>query len=177
MLRPEVRPQVHNLPGPKTDEQPCGADAEPLDTGVCRLVGVAELLLALAEVLHLADDLASELLDAAELGLDGLELLRGLNGGPVLCVGTNVDVELDGAGCWVGATGCDEYCVRIVRACMYGCARECADWRAGYGYIQPDMMFSKQTSKAASACDVKTVLDSPTISLGRPYSLPTASRI
>lgn len=38
-------------------------------------------------------------------------------------------------------------------------------------------MFSKQTSKAASEWELKTVLDSPTTSLGRPYSLPSASRI
>lgn len=38
-------------------------------------------------------------------------------------------------------------------------------------------MFSKQTSNAASAWEVKTVLDSPTTSLGFWYSFPTASRI
>lgn len=98
VLGAEVCPQVHDLPRPETDEEPGGGDAEPLDTGVCGLVGVTELLLALAEVLHLADELAAELLDAAELGLDGLELLGGLDGGPVLGVGADVDVELDGAG-------------------------------------------------------------------------------
>lgn len=43
--------------------------------------------------------------------------------------------------------------------------------------LHPVNTFSKQTSKAASACDVKTVLFSPAISLARPYSLPTASMI
>lgn len=38
-------------------------------------------------------------------------------------------------------------------------------------------MFSKHTSKAASACDVKTVRCSPTTSLGLPYSFPAASEI
>ena len=38
-------------------------------------------------------------------------------------------------------------------------------------------MFSKQTSKAASACEVKATRVSPTTSLGFPYSLPTASLI
>ena len=37
--------------------------------------------------------------------------------------------------------------------------------------------FSKQTSKAASATEVKAIRFSPAMSLGRPYSLPTASLI
>jgi hypothetical protein len=52
------------------------------------------------------DDLGGELLDAAQLGLDGLELLGGLDGGPVLCVGANVDVELDCAEVDGGLVGC-----------------------------------------------------------------------
>lgn len=44
------------------------------------------------------DDFASKFLDAAQVGLDGLELLVGLDGGPVLGVGANVDVELDVTG-------------------------------------------------------------------------------
>ncbi len=43
--------------------------------------------------------------------------------------------------------------------------------------IHPVRMFSKHTSNAASACEVKTVRCSPTMSLGLPYSLPTASKI
>lgn len=38
-------------------------------------------------------------------------------------------------------------------------------------------IFSKQTSKCASSCEVKTERDSPTTSLGLAYSLPRASRI
>ena len=38
-------------------------------------------------------------------------------------------------------------------------------------------MFSKQTSKAASAWDVNAMRVSPDMSLGLPYSLPTASLI
>lgn len=37
--------------------------------------------------------------------------------------------------------------------------------------------FSKQTSKAASAWEVKAIRVSPAMSLGLPYSLPTASLI
>lgn len=43
--------------------------------------------------------------------------------------------------------------------------------------VLPAKTFSKQTSKAASASEVKTVLCSPATSLGLPYSLPTASII
>lgn len=34
---------------------------------------------------------------APQLHLDGLELLGGLDGGPVLGIGADIDVELDGA--------------------------------------------------------------------------------
>lgn len=93
--KPEVCPQVHNLPTPQTDEDERRADAEPLDAGVCALVGVAQLVLAGAQVVHLGVDLADELVDAPELRLDGLELLRRLDGVPVLCVGADVDVEFN----------------------------------------------------------------------------------
>ena len=43
--------------------------------------------------------------------------------------------------------------------------------------VHPVNRFSKQTSNAASAWDVKTVRCSPATSCGRPYSFPTASRI
>lgn len=43
--------------------------------------------------------------------------------------------------------------------------------------VHPVNKFSKQTSNAASAWDVKTVRCSPATSCGRPYSFPTASRI
>jgi hypothetical protein len=103
VLGSKVGTEVHDLPSPEADEQPRGTDAEPLDTGVCALVGVAQLLLARPQVLHLAHNLGGGLFDASQLGLHGLELLGGLDGGPVLGVGANVDVELDGAEGWVGA--------------------------------------------------------------------------
>ena len=43
--------------------------------------------------------------------------------------------------------------------------------------VHPVKMLSKHTSKAASACEVKTVRCSPAMSLGLPYSLPTVSKI
>jgi hypothetical protein len=109
MLGSEVGPQVHDLPSPEADQQHGGADAKPLDARVGALVRVPQLLLACAEVVHLGDDLGDGLLDAAEVGLDGLQLLGGLDGGPVLGVGTDVDVELnvargDGGSAWRGVS-------------------------------------------------------------------------
>lgn len=46
-----------------------------------------------------------------------------------------------------------------------------------YAHVLPEKTFSKQTSNAASACEVKTVLCSPATSLGLPYSLPAVSLI
>lgn len=95
VLAAEVGPQIHDLPAPEGNEQQGGADTEPFDTGVGALVGVSQLLLARSEVVHLGNDFGDCLLDAAELGLDRLQLLGGLDSGPVFRVGTNVDVELD----------------------------------------------------------------------------------
>lgn len=118
VLRPEVGAQVHDLPAPEGDEQGGGADAEPLDAGVGALVGVAQLLLAGAQVVHLVDDLLDHLLDAAQVRLDGAQLLGGLDGGPVLGVGADVDVQLDVArgvvvSCWCEVQS--EPCVRLSR--------------------------------------------------------------
>ncbi len=95
MLGSEVRPQVQDLPPPDADEQEGGAEAEPLDSVVGALVGVAQLLLAGAQVVHLGDDLGHELLDPAQLRLDGLQLLARLDGSPILGIGANIDVEFD----------------------------------------------------------------------------------
>lgn len=105
MLAAEISTQVHNLPRPETNQQPGRQDAKPLDTRVGALVCVAQLLLACAQVLHFRDDLGCHFLNLAQLCLDGLELLVGLDGGPVLCVGANVNVELDVARGGVCAAG------------------------------------------------------------------------
>lgn len=115
MLGAEVGAQVHNLPSPKTDEQPGGADAEPLDTVVRALVGVAQSLLSCPEVIHLADNLSRQLLNASQLSLDRLELLGGLDGGPVLGVSANVNVELDGSGGGAGSSGYNEMRLGLTR--------------------------------------------------------------
>lgn len=95
---PEVRSQVQDLPDPEHDQDESGAEAEPLDPVVGALVCVAQLLLARPQVVHLAHDLGDHLLHTAKVSLDRLELFGGLDRGPVLCVGTDVDVELDVAG-------------------------------------------------------------------------------
>lgn len=97
MLGPEIRPQVHNLPDPKPNEDPRGRDAEPLDAGIGALVGITELLLPHAKVFHVAHNLLGLLVDTTQVRLDGLQLLRRLDGAPVLGVGADVDVELDAA--------------------------------------------------------------------------------
>ncbi len=92
---PEVGPEIQNLPPPEPDEQEGGAEAEQLDAGVGALIGVAQLLLAHPKVVHLGHNLGHQLLDPTQLGLDRLELLRRLDGRPVLGVGADVDVELN----------------------------------------------------------------------------------
>lgn len=93
--RPEVCPEIQNLPHPQPDEKEGGAKAEPLDAVVGALVGVAQLLLPCPQVVHLADNLLDHLLHAPQVRLDGLELLRCLDRRPVLGVGADVDIELD----------------------------------------------------------------------------------
>ena len=108
---PEVRPQVQDLPDPEHDQDKGGAEPEPLDSVVGALVGVAQLLLPRPQVVHLAHDLGDHLLHTAKVGLDRLELLGGLDRGPVLRVGADVDVELDVAGRVGDVPGCLQGCV------------------------------------------------------------------
>lgn len=95
MLGSEVRPEIHNLPPPKSNEEESSAHAKPFNTVVGAFVGITELLLTSAQVVHLANNLANHFLDTAQIGLEWLKLLGGLDGGPVLGIGANVDVELD----------------------------------------------------------------------------------
>lgn len=94
---PEISPQINNLPSTQSNQHPHRAERKPLDPLVGALVGIAQLLLPRPQVLHLADNLGHHLLHAAEIRLDGLELLVDLDAGPVAGVGADVDVELDGA--------------------------------------------------------------------------------
>ena len=95
VLRPEVRPEVHNLPRAQRHEHSHGADSKPLDTLVCALVGISQLDLTAPQVVQLSNNLGSDLADPLELSLHGLQLLASLNGIPILCICANVDVELD----------------------------------------------------------------------------------
>ena len=95
VLRPEVRPEVHNLPRAQRHEHSHGANSKPLDTLVCALVGISQPDLTTPQVVQLSNNLGSDLADSLELRLHGLQLLSGLDGIPILCVCANVDVELD----------------------------------------------------------------------------------
>lgn len=148
MLAPEIAPQVHDLPRAQTNQHAHGQVSEPLYAIVRALVGIPQLLFPRAQVVHLRDNLADNLLDASQLGFDGLELLAGLDGGPVLCVGADVDVELDVAG---GVEVALALCVLL----------EPVRGRHGRFVVPPVMMLSKHTSNAESACDVNAYLFSP----------------
>ena len=118
VLRPEVRPEVHNLPRAQRHEHSHGADSEPLDTLVCALVGISQPDLTSPQVIQLGHDLGSNLADSLELRLHGLQLLAGLDGIPVFCVGANVDVELDVA---VGVGNCVGCGQDVLEAYIEGC--------------------------------------------------------
>lgn len=180
MLATEVGAQIHNLPNPQTDEQHGCSDAEPLDAGVGAFVGVAQLLLTRTQVVHLCHDLGNGLFDATQLSFDGLQLLSGLNSGPVLGVGTNINVEFNVAvgvvRPWIALLA---WCLLWLSIWTIGVPEATGKLRGVWGKanVLPDIWFSKQTSNAASACEVKTCRDSPTTSFARPYSFPTASLI
>lgn len=132
MLRPKIRPQIHHLPRPQPDQHPHSPVRKPLHPLIGALVGIAQLLLPRAQVVHLGHDLGDQFLHAAQLRLDGFEFLLRLDRGPVARVGADVDVEFDvacgvhgwvcglgGRKCWVGGlrvggggegelTGCGE---------------------------------------------------------------------
>lgn len=95
---PEVSPQVNNLPSPKPNEHTYRPKRKPLHPLICALIGITQLLLTRTQVLHLRHNLRDRLFHAAEVSLDGLQLLRDGVAGPVAGVGPDVDVELDGAG-------------------------------------------------------------------------------
>lgn len=106
VLGAEISTEVHDLPGPKTNQQPRGADTEPLDTRVCALVGITQLLLTKTQEFHLVHNLRRKLLDTAQLCLDRVELLLRLNGRPVASVGANVNIQLDSTVSRVRAAAC-----------------------------------------------------------------------
>lgn len=98
MLAPEISPEVNNLPRTQSDQHAHGANSKPLDSLIGTLIRIPKPLLTPPQVIHFPDNLADDLFDPTQFGFDGLELLAGGDGVPVLCVGTNVNVEFDMAG-------------------------------------------------------------------------------
>lgn len=98
MLTPEVRPQIDHLPRTQSQQSKHHGNRKPLNTLIRTLVGISQLLLARPEILHLVNNFANNLLNTLQLNLNRLELLGGLDRGPIARVGANVDIELDLAG-------------------------------------------------------------------------------
>lgn len=94
---PEISPQINNLPHAQTHQHPHSAKREPLDPLIRALIRITQLLLSRPQVLHLAHNLGDHLLDAAQVRLNGFELLLDLNAGPIAGVGADVNVEFDRA--------------------------------------------------------------------------------
>jgi len=95
VLRPEIRPQVHNLPRPKSNQHPHRPESKPLNPLIRALVCISELLLSHPQVLHLSNNLLDILLDPPQLSINRLKLLRSLDCRPISCIGADVDIELD----------------------------------------------------------------------------------
>jgi hypothetical protein len=95
MLRPEIRPEVDNLPRSQANQHAHCTKCEPLDPLVCALICISQLLLASTEVVHLGYYLPNDFLDSTELYFDRFEFLASLNGRPIFCVSANVDIEFD----------------------------------------------------------------------------------
>lgn len=98
VFRSEVSPQVNNLPSTEPNKHTHGPESEPLNTLIGALIGITQTLLTGTQVLHLGNDIGNHLFDAAEVCLDGLELLLRLDAVPVAGVGANVDIKFDGTG-------------------------------------------------------------------------------
>lgn len=97
------------MPRTKSSKHAHGAESKPLHALIGALVGVPQLLLTRTEVFHLGNDIANHLLDTAEVSLNGLELLLGLDAGPVTGIGADLNIEFDlteGIGSGVYILGC-----------------------------------------------------------------------
>lgn len=92
---PEVSAQIDNLPRTQPSQHTHGTEGKPLDALVGTLICISKLLFPGAQIIHLRNDFGDEFLDTTQFHLDRLELLAGLDGGPILCVGANINVEFD----------------------------------------------------------------------------------
>ena len=104
VLGAEVSAEVDDLPRAQSNQHADRAKGEPLDSLVGALVGITETLLTGTQIVHLSHNIGNHLFDAAEVGLDGLELLLGLNAGPIAGIGANFNIELDITEGFGGAT-------------------------------------------------------------------------
>ena len=68
---------------------------KPLDPLICAFICVSQFLLPHPQVFHLIHNLIDSLLNPPQLGLDGFQLLRSLDGRPISRVGADIDVQLD----------------------------------------------------------------------------------
>jgi hypothetical protein len=103
MLAPKVRPQVHDLPRAQSHQHTHSTQCKPLDTLICALICISQLLLACPQIIHLGDNFSNRLFNTPQLRLHRLQLLARRNGIPVLGIGSYVDVELDVA--WLRGLG------------------------------------------------------------------------
>jgi hypothetical protein len=95
MFAPEIRPQVHNLPRAQSNKHTHSPQRKPLDPLIGTLIRVPQLLFPRPQIIHLRHNLANDLFNAPQLRFHGLQFLARRDGVPVLCVGANVNVELD----------------------------------------------------------------------------------
>lgn len=95
MLRPEISPQIHNLPCTKANQHSHRTQSKPFDSLIRALIRISELLLSLSQVFHLSDNLFDVLLDSSQFSVDREELLCGLNSRPISGIGANIDIEFD----------------------------------------------------------------------------------
>lgn len=98
MLAPEICAQVYNLPCSERYQHSHSEECKPLHTLVGALICVPQLLLSPPQVIHLLHNLADDFFDTAEFRFDGLQLLAGLDGGPVLRICADVDVQFNVSG-------------------------------------------------------------------------------
>lgn len=96
--KPEIRPQIHNLPCPQSHQHTHSPKSKPFHSFIRTLIRIPQFLFPAPEIFHLGHNLIDRLFDAAKLRLNRLQLLRGRDAGPVFGVGADVDVELDVAG-------------------------------------------------------------------------------
>ena len=105
MLTAEVRSQINDLPHAQGNQHAHGANGKPLDPLIGTLVRVPQLHLPPSQEIHLIHHFFCHFTEAFEFRFDGTQLLAGLDGAPVLGVGADVDVELDGFGEGLGGVG------------------------------------------------------------------------